>query len=271
MGFREDVAKNISRLESKMENKLREVTEDINRIEVKSDDKMQKMDRRLDKLENEMRRYQFGRMKSTTLIHSDISQSQPGGQAALPPRIMRPKTNQRVNEKENEDEIDWFERTGAFKSTWARSLDKELEGLDNSKDTTEELNDDLGRKQEEMRELEEVRKRKMKRDKEVRMNKEKEKEKLAEKVRKEKERNAAKRSEERKQKENSVSKDTAFGLEVNSSTSESDSTEDDFNTIDRKTKKKEEKKKSTNEEKMDQNRNHEESKFNCWTRPYYSR
>ena len=64
MGFKEDISKNISRLEGKMDTKFQEMAGEIKKIDDKMDDRMTRMDGRLDKLENEMRWFHFGRIKS---------------------------------------------------------------------------------------------------------------------------------------------------------------------------------------------------------------
>ena len=129
MGFCEDVSKSISQMEGKMDTRFQEMAIEINKSEEKSDKRMNRKDGRLDKLESEMRRFHYGKIKTNTLKQTEqFLMDQLAGIIEPPPRVQRPRTREQEREKVDEDTdgIDWFTQSGGFKSTCSRTLDNEL-------------------------------------------------------------------------------------------------------------------------------------------------
>ena len=232
MGFKEDIAKNIDRLENKMDIKLEEVAGEIKKIETKADKRMDIMDGRLDKLENEMRRFQFGRIKSNSqkLMEMPLN-SQPAGRIDPPPPIQKPvqrNSTRKDIEAINDDEIDWFASPSGYKSTWAKSLDKEL-GVVNDDMIYE---DEKKEKEELMRKRNEREVRKMKEIERIR------KEESEKKWMEKRDKSARKMERQRR-----AATEKAFGLE-DDTTSESDTNYEDYDTVDRIEKNKDKKRKA---------------------------
>ena len=151
--------------------------------------------------------------------------------------------------EEESEEIDWFAQKGGFKSTWARSLDKELAATNTTVDNLNDERDsdrdhdrdrDCEREREKVRkENEEQRRKKEERERERRRVAEAEQKKKWEKNRMETADKAAHRVEAQKLSE----KEKAFGLDTDSSSS-SDTNEEEYDTIDRKAKNLEKKRKT---------------------------